>query len=117
MSGIHIEKPSEITPLMEHVIAHAETIKDRAKSKQMRPFDAETGEYRVRDPKLQPGDRVEILLYDGSKHPELAGRTGFVSLVKQHSTHNKLPTILIEVDHGGGTYKSDELWWRRSPHF
>lgn len=101
---------------MEHVIAHAETIKDRAKSKQMRPFDAETGEYRVRDPKLQPGDRVEILLYDGSKHPELSGRTGFVSLVKPHS-HNKLPTILIEVEHGGGTYKSDELWWRRSPHF
>lgn len=78
-------------------------------AKQNRPLDAKTGEYKAYDPKVKVGDRIEVLLGDGKKHPEICGRFGVVSMIKTTP-----PTaIFIEVEQGGGTYNSVDLWWKR----
>jgi hypothetical protein len=60
----------------------------------------------LKDPKMQVGDKIEVLLHDGSKHPELAGRSGRVAAIYKNGA------LVIEVD-GYGACKANELWWRR----
>ena len=64
-----------------------------------------------RDRKMQVGDQIDIILGDGTRHPELAGRRGHVTLIQANGT------LVIEVENGGGTYKSGQLWWQRSKHW
>lgn len=58
------------------------------------------------DRKIEVGDRIEVLDYDGSKYPELVGQHGEITSV---GTGGR---IMIRLD-SGGDYKSCDLWWRR----
>lgn len=57
--------------------------------------------------RLEIGEKIVVVDFDGTKHPELAGRRGFVSY------RQKDDTLILEIEGGGGTYKASELWWRR----
>lgn len=57
--------------------------------------------------RIDVGDKIEVIDFDGTKHPELAGRRGFVSY------RQKDDTLIIEIEGGGGTYKAHQLWWKR----
>lgn len=58
--------------------------------------------------RIDVGDKIEVVYFDGTKHPELAGRQGFVSYRQKDNT------LIIEIEGGGGTYKAHQLWWKRS---
>lgn len=75
-------------------------------SRSHRPVNPETSTYHARTPKVQVGDEIEVLRYDGSKHPELAGRRGTVSYIKANGV------IMIDVEESG-TFKSTDIWWQR----
>lgn len=61
--------------------------------------------YRAMPPAV--GEAVEIVDINGEKHPELAGKTGRITLIRRS---DGMP--VIEVD--GMTFKAVDLYWRRT---